>query len=290
MGAANWFRVREVEQGIFVLREHEHVQSYLVRGEGRSALIDTGMGFRDIREAARALVSHEIVALNTHWHFDHIGGNALFRQVGIARCEASLIEPPISNAVLLDLYVRPFLAAGAVFPPGFAAERYEIRGSRASLFLDEGDIIPLGGRSLKVLATPGHTRGSLSFLDSLTGALFCGDLLYPGTLYAHFDDSDVGEYAASLERLAGLGNGVSSIYGGHNAPRLPEGLLEAAWDGFRRVRAGTPPVEITGQWGEPAHVYQFGQIRILARAPGSQGVHLARRLHGGRWEGQARGD
>lgn len=47
-------------------------------------------------------------------------------------------------------------------------------------FIDEGDSLPFGVHRLKVLATPGHTPGSLSFLCE--DNLFCGDLIFQGSV------------------------------------------------------------------------------------------------------------
>ena len=88
MTTSGWFRIQEMAPGIFLIQEPGHVQSYLVRGEERSALIDTGMGFCDIREATGPLASNPILVLNTHWHFDHIGGNVLFTQIAVSTLEA----------------------------------------------------------------------------------------------------------------------------------------------------------------------------------------------------------
>ena len=75
-----WFQIAEVDEGIYAVVEPEHVQSYLVKGSNRSALIDTGMGFCNIRSAVSTLTDTDITVLNTHWHYDHIGGNRLFHR------------------------------------------------------------------------------------------------------------------------------------------------------------------------------------------------------------------
>jgi glyoxylase-like metal-dependent hydrolase (beta-lactamase superfamily II) len=78
---SDWFRITEVEEGIFAIEELGHVQSYLVNGATHSALLDIGMGFRNIRDAVGPLLRENVVVLNTHWHYDHVGGNVLFKEV-----------------------------------------------------------------------------------------------------------------------------------------------------------------------------------------------------------------
>jgi|Deesub1362B_J571_1020462.scaffolds.fasta_scaffold03831_4 glyoxylase-like metal-dependent hydrolase (beta-lactamase superfamily II) len=274
MGSSGWFRVQEMVPGIFVIQEPGHVQSYLVQGKERSALIDTGMGFCDIREAAEPLAGNSILVLNTHWHFDHIGGNALFTQIAVSILEAKLIEKPIPNDLLRRIYVEPFMEQGVPFPQGFDPRTYKIRGSRATRLLDHGEEIDLGGRILRVLATPGHTWGSLSFLDSRTGALLCGDFLYPGTLYAHFEDSDPQAYIRSLKRILEVEGEVRLMLGGHNEPLVPKDLPKKALEGFQRILEGARPTYTVYDWGEPVLRYEFGEVHILTKPPGSRGVKL----------------
>jgi len=53
-------------------------------------------------------------------------------------------------------------------------------GAKADLLFEDGALISYGRRSLRVLATPGHTDGCVSFLDSEFGAVFTGDALLIG--------------------------------------------------------------------------------------------------------------
>jgi glyoxylase-like metal-dependent hydrolase (beta-lactamase superfamily II) len=68
-------RIHEVADRIFAIEEPGHVQSYLVTGERRSALIDTGLGLAPLRPVLQDRARPEIVVLSTHWHFDHVMGN-----------------------------------------------------------------------------------------------------------------------------------------------------------------------------------------------------------------------
>ena len=74
-------------------------------------------------------------------------------------------------------------------------------------FLAEGDEISLGGVPVRVIHTPGHSAGSLSFFMPEDGALICGDVLpEPGTLPIY---ESVGDTLVSLERLKALDGGES---------------------------------------------------------------------------------
>ncbi|MBW1943233.1 MAG: MBL fold metallo-hydrolase [Deltaproteobacteria bacterium] len=75
---SQWFQIKEVAQDVYVIEEPGHVQSYLINGRTHSVLLDTGAGLSDIRNAIQVLLREKVLVLNTHWHFDHIGGNTLF--------------------------------------------------------------------------------------------------------------------------------------------------------------------------------------------------------------------
>jgi glyoxylase-like metal-dependent hydrolase (beta-lactamase superfamily II) len=75
---SGWFATRQLEAGVHLISEPVHVNSFLVEGSASAALIDTGLGIGNIREVVDALASRDVFALNTHYHFDHTGGNHWF--------------------------------------------------------------------------------------------------------------------------------------------------------------------------------------------------------------------
>ncbi|HEV8193631.1 MAG TPA: MBL fold metallo-hydrolase, partial [Ktedonobacterales bacterium] len=88
--AQDWFATRDLGHDIWVLQDPigrvapgfnvSVVNLYLVVGRDRSALIDTGMGLGDIREACTALTDLPLVNLCSHSHWDHICGSYLFAE------------------------------------------------------------------------------------------------------------------------------------------------------------------------------------------------------------------
>ncbi len=82
--ASSWFEIFQVSPGTFALlesRHYEEVISYLVVGNARAVLLDTGMGIGDIRAEVERLTTLPIVVVNSHSHYDHIGGNYQFAEV-----------------------------------------------------------------------------------------------------------------------------------------------------------------------------------------------------------------
>src|SRR5207245_10442312 len=75
-------------------------------------------------------------------------------------------------------------------PKGFDPKSYATRPWKITAYVHDGDRIDLGGRSLEVLATPGHTPDAISLLDRANGLLFTGDTYYPATIWLYRPETD----------------------------------------------------------------------------------------------------
>jgi len=103
--------------------------------------------------------------------------------------------------------------------------------------LSEGQLLTVGGLEITVVATPGHTSDSLSFLLPAENALLTGDtILGRGTTVVAWPDGELAAYLESLEHIEGLtGSGkVLRILPGHG-PQLPEAA--AVVRSYRKHRA-----------------------------------------------------
>lgn len=80
----DWFEVYRIQPDLYAIYEPGHFQeviSYLITGSEKALLVDTGLGMGNIRKVVEELTSLPVLVMNTHTHFDHIGGNALFDTV-----------------------------------------------------------------------------------------------------------------------------------------------------------------------------------------------------------------
>src|SRR5262245_29873184 len=176
----DWFEVYRIRPGVFAIyepRQYEEVISYLIVGNQRALLFDTGMGISDISKVVGQLTKLPVTVLNSHTHFDHIGNNWRYKDVlGMdtaytQRHTAGAIHEEVTEAVIPDRICGKL-------PEGFKPENYSIPGFRLTGHVKDGSIINLGDRRLEVVATPGHTPDSISLLDRENKLLFTGDTFY----------------------------------------------------------------------------------------------------------------
>jgi glyoxylase-like metal-dependent hydrolase (beta-lactamase superfamily II) len=256
-----WFEVYRIRPGVFAICEphqYEEVISYLIVGSRRGLLFDTGLGIGNMRAIVSALTPLPFTVLNSHTHFDHIGGNWQFNEIlaldiPFSRSNAAgASRDQVSDAVLPERFCSDM-------PPGFRPEKYSIRAFQASGYVKEGQSIDLGGRSLEVLLTPGHTPDSLCLLDRKNRILFVGDTFYPGPIYLYVPETDVAAYESSIDRLAALVPQLDMLLTSHNLPvSRPEMLLRLA-QAFRQVRSGHAPFTVSGAQRE----YRFDGFSLL---------------------------
>ncbi len=187
------------------------VHTYLVLGE-QICLVDTGVSASYdaiLGGLAEMGISADDVAwvVNTHAHPDHMGCNLRFQEdVGPKfACHsraARWIEDVDVQFKERPLYGFETLVGGSV---------------QVTRHLEEGDEIDLGGITLQVLHTPGHSPGSISLFCPQDGTLLTGDAIPPtGGLPLYYD---LGESRRSLHRLSQLEN-VKTLYQSHLAERF----------------------------------------------------------------------
>ena len=236
----DWFEVYRVRPDVFAIYEphqFEEVISYLILGSRRALLFDTGLGVGRISHVTAKLTSLPVTVLNSHTHFDHIGGNAEFSEV--MGEDTSFTRASIKGQS--NIYSRDALAAERIcgtLAAGVRADSYAIRPWHISHWVQDGERIDLGGRQLEIIFTPGHTPDSLCLLDRKHGLLFTGDTFYPGPIYLFTPETDFAAYARSASRLANLAPSLKLLLPGHNVPVAEPGYLTRLLEAVRKVQAG----------------------------------------------------
>ncbi len=234
-----WFEVYKVAPGVFAIYEPhqwEEVISYLILGEKRALLFDTGMGIGDIKKVVDALTTLPVSVLNSHTHNDHVGGNWEFSDIYGMNTDFTRMNAKGSTADA-QAEIVPGAICGPL-PAGFDPKSYATRPFRIKGWLHDGDVFDLGGRTLLVLATPGHTPDAISLLDRKNGLLFTGDTFYPGPIFLYRPETEMDAYVASVKRLAALAPHLHLLLTAHNIPVAEPSVLRRVVSAIQAVRAG----------------------------------------------------
>ncbi|MFH1055350.1 MAG: MBL fold metallo-hydrolase [Candidatus Altiarchaeota archaeon] len=145
------------------------------------------------------------VLINTHCHFDHVGANPRVLESGSvsALChglDAIALESGDDSLQLASLFGSP-------------AVKHKV-----DRMLSDGDIVDLGGASLEVIHTPGHTRGSICLYEPESKSLFSGDTVFSdGVGRTDCKGGSIYELEESLKKLMQLSEerGIEKLYPGH---------------------------------------------------------------------------
>jgi glyoxylase-like metal-dependent hydrolase (beta-lactamase superfamily II) len=268
----DWFYWREAIPGLWLIAEPSHVYTWLVVGSERACLFDTGTGFAPIRPVVEEITSLPLVVVNSHYHFDHVGGNREFPAVSIHPAGVDRIYTDFDASVAAYLAflrhreraLRTFRRLDAELLglltietnprdlPSLVEDRALGRGrpNTEVHVIEHGDTIDLGDRVLRVLHTPGHSPDGISLLDEANGLLLTADAFNLGLVYCHFQDSDLGVLTRTAARLAGLSSDIAYVTT-HHYPRViaEPNLLVAYREALERIDLSVtePGADILGQ-------------------------------------------
>jgi hydroxyacylglutathione hydrolase len=200
---------------------------YLLDGGTELALIDAGSGIepeRIIANIERAGVPLDRVKhlILTHAHGDHAAGARFFRdRIGVE------VTCPEESAPWLERGDLEKTSVGAAMGTGFYPEDFRYDPCPVASPVADGDTVVVGDLELRVLETPGHSRGHASYLWTEDGraALFGGDAVFAGgrILIQNIWDCSLQDYAATINRLDDLH--LDRLYPGHG-PVLLSGAHE----------------------------------------------------------------
>ncbi len=249
-----WFTVTEIDADTYAISEMQHPEethAYLMCGERRAALIDTGMGIGRMENVVRALTLLPVTVLTTHAHWDHTGGHGAFDDIAVHESEIAWV----SGQFLLPISaVRRYIAAQPdALPKGFDPAQYTVYAGGAGRHLRNGDSINLGGRSIEVLHTPGHSPGHCCFYEQARRTLYTGDLVYRGQLDVYYPTTDPALFLHSLRRIAKLP--VERVCPGHHS-------LDVEPDLIGRVLHAAEHIDSQGRLCHGSGVFACGDFSI----------------------------
>ena len=188
--------------------EDNGVRVFLLAGEDRALLIDSGMQLHNALDIARSLTSLPVELLNTHADMDHIGSNEQFD----------------------SFYMHPAEEANY---------RRSGKGGRM-IPVQDGDLLDLGNRPLKIIHLPGHTPGSIAVLDISSRVLISGDPVQEhGRIFMFGDQRNMSDYIRSLEKLDHMTGEFDELWPSHGDLPIKPDVIGRLIDGSGKVMNGT---------------------------------------------------
>jgi hydroxyacylglutathione hydrolase len=270
--------ITEIAKNTFLINEFGMNTMFLLNGTQRSLLIDTGTGVCDLKKIAKSLTNLPLSVALTHGHVDHAGGIGQFDEVYIHKYDIDMalsvtLEARIGYAMTLKKM------SGDLFAYGESDVR-DFKHIPKFKNLSDGDVIDLGGRSVKVLCLPGHTRGSVCFIDDMSRILFSGDacnvnllLAFPG-VDTQKEPRKTASVSTELRGLLNLNkhrNEFDRNYNGHvgyafmlNCMPMDDRVLDDCIACCRGVIDGTiKKVRVANAvLGKPGDMAMYGKIRM----------------------------
>lgn len=220
-----WFTIERIDEKTFAISEYEHweqVHSYLIIGDERAILLDTGLGVANIKETISELTALPVEVMTTHVHWDHIGGHSEFDKIRAHSLERSWLEDKFP--LPLDVVRKNLMSGNCKFPERFNIDTYKLPNVKEVETLQDGDIISLGGRTIRVLHTPGHSPGHICLYEEETGYLFSGDLIYKGKLDIFYPTTNPIEFMQSINKVSKLQ--VKRILPGHYSMQVENYIIK----------------------------------------------------------------
>lgn len=209
-----------------------YVDSYVLTTSGHCVFIDSGL-YGQHAFVAEKMRGRQTILLSTHGHWDHIGMHKTIQEMG------GIVRANPGDKAYFEDHQWHWQALFGQFvhdmdvPAARKAVFQERVGSPVKPQYDvlDGDVIRVGDMEFEVIGIPGHSLGSVCYLEKQSGALFTGDGLigkgfFSGTpQYMH-----VNKYLSSMERLKKIA--CEMVYSDHDPPLRGSRLAAKAQEGI----------------------------------------------------------
>ena len=250
----SWFTVEEIDDQTFAISEYKHWEEthcYLLCGREKAVLIDTGLGGSDIKRIVDSLTKLPVAVITTHVHWDHIGGHGLFDDIAVHEAEKDWIS--VSFPLPLQRVRQELTKIPCEFPSGFDIDSYQVFRGEPKKILHDGDVLDPGGRTIRVIHTPGHSPGHCCFYEPERKYMYTGDLIYKGCLYAFYPSTDPKLFYSSVKRLTDYD--IDRVLPSHHDPEVPVSMI-------REIEAGFAQIERSGRLEQGNGLFEFGDFQI----------------------------
>ena len=259
------YPVQEIAPGCFSVDEFGLDRMYVVIGTTRALVIDAGTGAADFQSLVETLTDLPYDVAATHGHGDHIGGAGQFGRIYLHPADFPMAEEV--RFAFRKGYCESMIRQYPALVDSIDVADMVDYPSPALLPLAEGDSFDLGGRVVHVHEAPGHTPGSVIFIDSQSKLIFSGDAYNPIFLLVMPGEDRMAvvrmfhaHAKALLDRKQR--EGLGSFYSGHDSP-LPDAVLPDLCACCEGILTGSLQAEDTEVHIFKGKFYNHGMAHIV---------------------------
>lgn len=211
----------EIAPRTWLVSEYKLVNTYLLEGDNLAMLIDGGAGIGPLVEDVRKLTDKPIIFVATHGDGDHVGVAGYFEKAYMHPLDKERTAMfPMDRMAEFMIRTR-----GPVRNPETPVEDLltlipaePMPPLPEFLPVEEGYVFDLGGRTVEVIHTPGHSDGSVCLLDRENRLLITGDACNDRLLVGGEDrDEGLREALKTFEKLWRRSDEFDYICQGHDA-------------------------------------------------------------------------
>lgn len=202
---------KKYDENLYIISDGDDlfVRAFLITGEDKNLLIDTGISPDGVFDEIRKISGKPVDVYLTHGDIDHAGGLGKFNS-----CH---MHPADMHMINTSLDMQP---------------------------VKEGDIVEAGGYSFEIISVPGHTNGSIAFFDKSKGILISGDTVQQNNAVFMFGtERNPQLYISSLKKLLEYKDQISVILPSHGDLPLSASAVENCKNDAEMLFEGNPEGE-----------------------------------------------
>ncbi len=206
------YQVEKLNQQTWCIEEYDENASaymYLLTGTEKALLIDTGYGTIPLKKICQELTDLPVTVALTHGHVDHIGGTGAFEEVWLAEEDAALYKAHSKEEV------RRRFSQESLLPI-----------KETCNYFSPEMMFALGDRDIRVIKTPGHSVGSVCFLDEKNRWMFTGDTCCKAHVLLQLEyAATMQEYRRSLQKLIDMEPLYDTTWPGHHSKPVEKQVI-----------------------------------------------------------------
>ena len=201
------FKIKKIYENTYAIKdngmEQVAVYMYLLVGEERALLIDSGFGGLDLPNIIRTVTDKKVICVCSHGHIDHALGAYQFEEAYLHSADFELFRQHSDPEMIRKC---GYQGIGFALPKKLGnnpryqelIERLAAKPHRELLPLDDVKAFNLGGRTVHWMRLPGHTQGSCVFWDENYNTVFDSDAAATGVWLFLPEASHITEYRNNL--------------------------------------------------------------------------------------------